>query len=59
MAGMKTVISKVNRSGVYYLMTTVAPADETRNARFDMWGAAIVVILLMGLGAVMRLVLAM
>jgi len=40
-------------------MTTVAPADETRNARFDIWGAAIVVTLLMGLGAVMRLVLTM
>jgi len=56
MTGMKTVVNKVNRSGVYYLMTTVAPADETRNARFDIWGAAIVVTLLMGLGAVMRLV---
>jgi hypothetical protein len=54
---MKTVVSKVKRSGVYYLMTTVASADETRNARSDTWGAVAVVVLLLGVVGLVRLFL--
>jgi hypothetical protein len=57
--GMKRVVGKVNRSGVYYLMTTVAPADEKRSARFDVWGAVIVVGLLMIAAGLARLLLSM
>ncbi len=54
---MKTVVNKVKRSGVYYLMTTVAATDQTRSARADTWGALVVVLLLLGIVGLMRLVL--
>ena len=54
---MKTPICRVRRSGIYYLMTTIAPVNETRSARFDIWGAAIVVVLLLGVASLMRLIL--
>jgi hypothetical protein len=54
---MKTVVSKVKRSGVYYLITTVAPLHESRNARFDMWGTVAVIVLLLGVVGLMRLIL--
>jgi hypothetical protein len=54
---MKTVVNKVKRSGVYYLMTTVASTDETRSARSDTWGTLVVVLLLLGVVGLMRLVL--
>ena len=54
---MKTIVSKVNRSGIYYLMTTIAPINEARSARFDIWGAVIVVALLIGTAGLMRLIL--
>jgi len=54
---MKTVVNKVKRSGVYYLMTTVAVADESRNARSDTWGTVAVVVLLLGVVGLVRLFL--
>jgi len=54
---MKTTVSKVKRSGIYYLMTTIAPINEARSARFDIWGAAVVVALLLGAAGLMKLVL--
>jgi hypothetical protein len=54
---MKTVIYKVKRSGVYYLMTAIAPVNETKNARVDVWGAVAVVVLLLGVLILMRLAL--
>jgi hypothetical protein len=54
---MKTVVNKVKRSGVYYLMTTVASSDQTRSARSDTWGTLVVVLLLLGVVSLMRLVL--
>jgi hypothetical protein len=56
---MKTVVSKVNRSGVYYLITTVAPNNEGRNARFDIWGVVTVVVLLLGVVGLVRLALSL
>ena len=54
---MKTVVNKVNRSGVYYLMTTVVSNDEARSARSDTLGTLVVVLLLLGVVGLMRLVL--
>jgi hypothetical protein len=54
---MKIVASKVKRSGVYYLMTTVASVNEARNVRSDVWGAVAVVALLLGAVALMRMFL--
>jgi hypothetical protein len=54
---MKIVASKVKRSGVYYLMTTVASVNESRNTRSDIWGAVTVVALLLGAVVLMRMFL--
>jgi hypothetical protein len=54
---MKTVVQKVKRSGIYYLMTTVAPSDETQNARLDIYGAVAVIVLLLAVVGLMRLAL--
>jgi hypothetical protein len=54
---MKTVVNKVKRSGVYYLMTTVTSADESRHAKSDTWGAVAVVVLLLGAVSLVRLFL--
>lgn len=54
---MRTTVNKVNRSGVYYLMTTIAPINEARSARSDMLGAAVVVALLLGVVGLMKFVL--
>jgi hypothetical protein len=54
---MKTIVNKVNRSGVYYLMTTVTN-NETKSARFDIWGTVAVVVLLLGVVGLMKLFLA-
>ena len=48
---------KVNRSGAYYLMTSIASVNTTRSARSDTWGTVAVVILLFGVVSLMRLVL--
>jgi hypothetical protein len=57
MKPMKTAVSKVNRSGVYYLMTTVAPRDQAQNARLDTWGIVGFVVVLLGMTGLMRLIL--
>jgi hypothetical protein len=55
---MKTVFDRVNRSGVYYLISTLAPINLKRKAKFDALGGVMVVALVAGLVAVMRLILA-
>ena len=54
---MKTTVCRVKRSGIYYLMTTIAPINEARSAKLDIWGAAVVVALLFGAAGLVRLVL--
>ena len=54
---MKTMVGKVRRSGVYYLMATVGPVNENRNARSDIWGTVAVVVLLLGVVGLVRLFL--
>lgn len=54
---MKTLVSKVRRSGFYYLMTPTASVNEARKARSDIWGTVIVLVLLVGGLALVRLFL--
>ena len=54
---MKATVSKLKRSGIIYLMNPIAPTNEARSARFDTWGAAVVVALLLGIASLMRLIL--
>jgi hypothetical protein len=39
-------------------MTTINHVNETQRARSDVWGAAVVVILLLGVVGLMRMILA-
>ncbi len=55
---MKTIVGKVRRSGVCYLMSPVTRVNEARNARSDTWGTVVVVVLLLGLIGLVRLFLA-
>ena len=54
---MKITPDKVRRSGLYYLMTTISSVNETRSAWLDIWGAAVVVTLLLGVVGLMRAIL--
>jgi len=54
---MKTTLSKVRRSAVYHLMSTIAPINEARSAQLDTWGAAVVVALVIGIIGLMRVIL--
>ena len=54
---MKTTAGKIRRSNVYYLMTKSGPINEDRNARSDIFGIVVVVVLLLGVVGLMRLVL--
>jgi hypothetical protein len=55
---MKTLVGKVRRSGVCYLMAKAGPVNERHNARSDTWGAVIVVVLLLIVVGLVRLALA-
>ena len=50
-------MGKVNRSGVYYLINTVAPINHGSKAGFDAVGSVIVVVLLLGVVSLVRLIL--
>ncbi|HXI70881.1 MAG TPA: hypothetical protein VNN22_11060 [Verrucomicrobiae bacterium] len=54
---MKTTLSKVRRSGVYYLMIPLVRVNEARSAQLDTWGTAVVVALLIGIVGLMRVIL--
>lgn len=56
-AGMRVNAVKINRSGVYYLINTVAPTNHALKARFDTYGSVIIVGLTLGVVSLMRLVL--
>ena len=55
---MKTIVGKVRRSTVYYLMTKTGPVNEDQSARFDTWGTVVVVVLLLAVVGLVRLLLA-
>ncbi len=57
MKTMKTISGKVKRSGIYHLMGPVSSVNEVRSARSDSFGAAVVITLLLGAAALMRLIL--
>jgi len=48
---------KINRSGVYYLINTVAPINQALKAEFDAFGSVIVVGLFLGIVSLVRFVL--
>ena len=48
---------KINRSGVYYLINTVAPTNHALKAKFDTYGSVIVVGLTLGVVSLVRFVL--
>jgi hypothetical protein len=48
---------KINRSGVYYLINTVAPINQALKAEFDAFGSVIVVGLFLGIVSLGRFVL--
>jgi hypothetical protein len=50
-------MGKVNRSGVYYLINTVAPINHSLKAGLDALGSVIVVGLCLGMVTLVRLVL--
>jgi hypothetical protein len=50
-------MGKVNRSGVYYLINTVAPINHASKAAMDAFGSVIVVVLLLGVVSLVRMVL--
>jgi hypothetical protein len=56
---MRTDGARLNRSSVYYLITTMACINQGREARFDALGGVIVVGLVMGGVSIMRLVLSL
>jgi len=54
---MRAKTSKVSRSGFYYLINTVAPINHLLKAEADAIGSVIVVSLLLGVVALVRMVL--
>ncbi len=56
METMKSTLDKVRRSGIIYLMAPT-PVNETHSARSDIWGAAVVIALLLGIMGLMRAIL--
>lgn len=48
---------KINRSGVYYLINTVAPINHALKAELDAFGSVIVVGLFLGIVSLMRFLL--
>ena len=54
---MRVDAIKIHRSAVYYLINTVIPINHAFRAKLDTYGSVIVVGLIAGLVALMRLVL--
>ncbi len=54
---MKTVVGKIRRSSVCYLMTKAGPVNEARSARSDIWGTVVVLVLLLVVVGLVRLFL--
>ena len=52
---VKTNASKVNRSTFYQLINTIVPINHVLRARFDLWGAILVVGLIFAAVSVMKL----
>jgi len=48
---------KINRSGVYYLINTVAPINHALKAELDAFGSVIVVGLFLGIVSLVRFLL--
>ena len=55
---MRVDAIKIHRSGVYYLINTVAPINHALKAKFDTCGSVIVIGLILGIVSLVRFVLA-
>jgi hypothetical protein len=55
--GMRLDMGKMSRSSVYHLISTVTPNNHASKAEFDAFGSVVVVVLLLGVVALVRLVL--
>ncbi|HTX20728.1 MAG TPA: hypothetical protein VMD27_02545 [Candidatus Aquilonibacter sp.] len=56
---MKTNVSKVNRSAFYRLINTIVPINHVLRARFDIWGAILLVgLMIIAISAIRMLELA-
>jgi hypothetical protein len=54
---MKSVVRKINRSGLYHLINPITPINHALKAKFDVWGSLLVIGLLLGTVELMRLIL--
>ena len=54
---MKTIVGKVRRSSVHYLMAPVTPGHEDQHDRSDTWGSVAVVVLLIAVVGLVRMFL--
>jgi len=56
---VKTNVSKVNRSAFYRLINTIVPINHVLRARFDIWGAILLVgLMIIAISAIRMLELA-
>ena len=55
---MRLDVAKMNRSGIYNLINTVAPTNHALKAEFDAMGSVIVLGLVLGIVSLVRFVLA-
>jgi len=56
---VKTNVSKVNRSAFYRLINTIMPINHVLRARFDIWGAILLVgLMIIAISAIRMLELA-
>ena len=54
---MKFVVRKINRSNIYHLLNTIIPCDHKHKAESDAVGIVVIVGLIMGMVALVRLIL--
>ena len=54
---MRLDVVKINRSGIYNLINTVAPINHALKAEFDAMGSVIVVGLVLGIVSLVRFIL--
>jgi len=55
---MRLDVAKMNRSGIYNLINTVAPTNHALKAELDAMGSVIVLGLVLGIVSLVRFVLA-
>ena len=54
---MKFVVRKINRSNIYHLLNTIIPCNHKQKAESDALGIVIILSLIMGMVALVRVIL--